>query len=77
MLECIPGLPDFMLFWTNDVSVIRVSRCGLTRDTLSGRHMFALIWIIMTDDLLKMVLNWTVLTTSTACRGSQSLSLSS
>ena len=35
MLEHIPGLPDLILFWMNDVSVIRVSRCGLTRGTLS------------------------------------------
>ena len=26
MLEHIPGLPDLILFWMNDVSVIRVSR---------------------------------------------------
>ena len=39
MLEHIPGLPDLILFWMNDVSVIRVSRCGITRGTLSGQHV--------------------------------------
>jgi len=43
MLEHIPGLPDLILFWMNDVSVIRVSRCGITRGTLSGKHVLILI----------------------------------
>ena len=63
MLEHILGLPDLMLFWTDDVSVIRVSRCGITRGTLSGKHVLTLIWMIMTGGLFKIVSNWTVLTT--------------
>ena len=63
MLEHIPELPDLMLFWTDDVSVIRVSRCGITRDTLSGQHMLASIWMIMTGGSFKIVSNWAVLTT--------------
>ena len=43
MLEHVPGLPDLMLFWTDDVSVIRVSKCEITRGTLSGKHMLTLI----------------------------------
>ena len=43
MLEHIPGLPDLILFWMNDVSVIRVSRCVITRDTLSVKHVLTLI----------------------------------
>jgi len=62
MLEHIPGLPDLMLFWTDDVSVIHVSRCGITRGTLSGQHVLTFIWMIMTDDSFKIVLNWAVLT---------------
>ena len=62
-MEPIPELPDLMLFWVNDVSDIQVSRCGLTHGTLSGRHMLALIWMIMTGGLPKMVSNWAVLTT--------------
>ena len=50
MLEHIPGLPDLILFWMNDVSVIRVSRCGITHGTLSGGSF-------------KIVSNWAVLTT--------------
>ena len=46
----------------NDVSVIRVSRCGITRGTLSGKHVFTLIWIIMNDSSFKIVSNWAVLT---------------
>ena len=62
MLEHIPGLPDLILFYTNDVSVIRISRCGVTSDTLSGKHMLTLIWKIMTDSSFKILLNWAVLT---------------
>ena len=61
MLEHIPGLPDLILFWMNDVSVIRVSRCGITRGTLSGKHVLTLIWIIMTGGSFKIVSNWAVL----------------
>ena len=60
MLEHIP---DLILFWMNDVSVIRVSRCGITRGTISGKHVLTLIWMIMTDGLFKIVSNWAVLTT--------------
>ena len=63
MLVHISGLPDLILFWMNDVSVIRVSRCEVTRDTLSGRPVLTLIWKIMTGGSLKIVLNWVVLTT--------------
>jgi len=45
------------------MSVIRVSRCEVTRGTLSGRHVLTLIWKIMTGGSLKIVLNWAVLTT--------------
>ena len=62
MLEHIPGLPDLILFWMNDVSVIRVSRCGIARGTLSGKHVLILIWMIMTDRSFKIVLNCVVLT---------------
>ena len=62
MLEHIPGLPDLILFWMNDVSVIRVSRCGITRGTLYGKHVLTLIWVIMTDGSFKIVSNWAVLT---------------
>ena len=63
MLERIPGLPDLILFWMNDVSVIRVSRCGITRGTLSGKHVLTLIWMIMIGSSFKIVSNWAVLTT--------------
>ena len=63
MLEHIPGLPELILFWVNDVSVIQVPRCGITRGTLSGKHVLTLIWMIMTGGLLKILLNWVVLTT--------------
>ena len=63
MLEHIPGLPDLMLFWTDDVSVIRISRCGITRGTLSGQHVLTFIWMIMTGGSFKIVSNWAVLTT--------------
>ena len=62
MLEHIPGLPDLILFWINDVSVIRVSRRGITRGTLSGKHVLTLIWMIMTGDLFKIKSNWAVIT---------------
>ena len=48
----------------NDVSVIRVSRCGIIRGTLSGKHVLTLIWMIMTGDSFKIVSNWAVLTYS-------------
>ena len=64
MLEHIPGLPDLMLFYANDVSAIRVSRCEVTRGTLSGRHVLTLIWKIMTGGSFKIVLNCAVLTAS-------------
>ena len=57
MLEHIPGLPDLILFWMNDVSVIRVSRCGITRVMLSGKHVLTFIWMIMTDGSFKIILN--------------------
>ena len=63
MLEHIPGLPDLILFWMNDVSVIRVSRCGITRGTFYGKHVLTLIWVIMTGGSFKIVSNWAVLTT--------------
>ena len=63
MLEHILGLPGLILFWMNDVSVIRVSSCGITRGTLSGKHVLTLIWMIMTGGLFKIVSNWAVLTT--------------
>ena len=61
MLERIPGLPDLILFWMNDVSVIRVSRCGITCGTLSGTHVLTLIWMIITGGSFKIVSNWAVL----------------
>ena len=61
MLEHISGLPDLILLWANDL-FIRVSRCGVTRGTLSGKHVLTLIWMIMTGGSLKIVLNWAVLT---------------
>ena len=45
------------------MSVIRVSRWEVTRDTISGRHVLTLIWKIMTGSSFKIVLNWAVLTT--------------
>ena len=63
MLEHIPGLPDLILFWMNDVLVIHVSRCGIARGTLSGKHVLTLIWMIMTGGSFKIVSNWAVLTT--------------
>ena len=62
MLEYIPGLPNLILFWMNDVSIIRVFRCGITRGTLSGQHVLTLIWMIMTGGSFKIVSNWAVLT---------------
>ena len=63
MLEHIQGLPDLILFWMNNVSVIRVSRCGITRGTFYGKHVLTLIWVIMTGGSFKIVSNWAVLTT--------------
>ena len=51
----------------NDVSVIRVSRCGITRGTLYGKHVLTLIWMVMTGGSFKIVSNWTVLTGTDAC----------
>ena len=62
MLEHIPGLLDLILFWMNDVSVIRVPRCGIICGTLLDKHVLTLIWIIMTDGSFKIVSNWAVLT---------------
>ena len=53
-MELILGLPDLILFWMNDVSVIR----GM----LSGKHVLTLIWMIMTGGSFKIVSNWAVLT---------------
>ena len=50
----------------NDVSVIRVSRCGIIRGTLSGKHVLTLIWMIMTSGSFKIVSNWAVLTEALA-----------
>jgi hypothetical protein len=63
MVEHIPGLPDLILFLANDVSVVHVFRCGLKHGTLSSKRVLALILLIMTSGLLKMVLNWAVLRT--------------
>ena len=60
----VPGLPDLILFWTNDVSVVRVFRFGLTRGMLLGERVLALIFMIMTGGLPKMMSNWAVLTVS-------------
>ena len=46
----------------NDMSVVRVYRCGITRGTLSDQHVLIFIWMIMTDYSFKIVSNWTVLT---------------
>ena len=51
-----------ILFWANDVSVVCAFRYGLTRDMFLGERALALIFIIMTDDLPKIVSNWAVLT---------------
>ena len=72
MLEHIPGLSDLILFWMNDVSVIHVSRCGITRGTLSGKHVLTLIWMIMTDDSFKIISNWAVLTDKESRHGHMS-----
>ena len=55
VVEHIPGLPDLTLFWVNDVSVVRVFRCGLTRVMFLGKNVLALIFMIMTGGLSKMV----------------------
>ena len=58
-----------MLFWTDDVSVIRVSRWGITRGTLSSQHVLTSIWMIITDNSFKIVSNYTVVTEiATVCR---------
>ena len=71
MLEHIPGLPDLILFWMNDVSVVRVYRCGITRGTLSDKHVLTLIWMIMTDGSFKIVSNWAVLTTAVTIQAAE------
>ena len=58
------GTIGFDIFWMNDVSVIRVSRCGITRGTLSSKHVLTLIWMIITGGSFKIVSNWAVLTTT-------------
>lgn len=50
------------------MSVIRVSRCGITRGTLSGQHVLTLIWMIMTGGSFKIVSNWAVLTAGMPAR---------
>jgi len=62
--EHVPGLPNLILFWANDVSVVRVFRCELTRGMLSDERVLALISMIMTGGLPKMMSNWAVLTVS-------------
>ena len=56
----VPRLPDLILFWENDVSVVCVFRCGLIRGMLSDERVLTLIFMIMTDRLSKIILNWTV-----------------
>ena len=53
----VPGLPDLILFWENDVSVVRVFRYRLTRGMLSDERVLALIFMIMTGGLPKMMSN--------------------
>jgi hypothetical protein len=72
IVEHIPGLLDLILFWANDVSVVHVSRCGLTHGTLSDERVLALILTMMTGGLLKMVSNWAVLTTGIRAQVPQS-----
>jgi hypothetical protein len=55
MVKHIPGLPDLILFLTNNVSVVHVFKCGLTRGTLSDERVLALILLIVTGGLLKIV----------------------
>lgn len=61
MVELVPGLPDLILFLANDMSVVHVFRCGLTRSMLLSERVLALILIVMTGRLLKMLSNWAVL----------------
>ena len=49
----------------NDVSVICVSRCGITCGTFYGKHVLTLIWVIKTGGSFKIVSNWAVLTAIT------------
>ena len=44
------------------MSVIRVSKCEVTRGMLSGSHVLTLIWKIITGGSFKIVLNLVVLT---------------
>jgi hypothetical protein len=60
IVERILGLPDLILFLANNVSVVHVSRYGLTRGTLLGKRVLTLILTLMTGGLLKMVSNWIV-----------------
>ena len=46
------------------MSVVRVFRYGLTRGMLSDERVLALIFMIMTGGLPKMMSNWAVLTVS-------------
>ena len=71
MLDHIPRLPDLILFWMNDVSVICVSRCGITRGTFYGKHVLTLIWVIMTGGSFKIVSNWAVLTTAVTIQAAE------
>ena len=59
-VEHIPGLPGLMPFWVDDVSVAQTLRCGLTRGTLLGEHVLALILWVTAGGLPKTVLNWAV-----------------
>ena len=44
----------------DDVSVAQTLRCGLTRGTLLGEHVLALILWVTAGGLPKTVLNWAV-----------------
>jgi hypothetical protein len=46
----------------NDVSVVKISRYGLARGTLLDECVLTFILLIITSALLKVVLNWTVVT---------------
>ena len=51
------------------MSVIRVSRWGITRGTLFSQHVLTSIWMIITDNSFKIVSNYTVVTEiATVCR---------
>jgi hypothetical protein len=63
MVKYMLKLPDLILFLANEVPDVHIFICGLTRGTLSDERVLVLILLIMTSDLLKMVSNWTVVTT--------------